>query len=123
MTRKIIKSHLIGAILFISICAFVGTERQILSTALGVAVIGLSLISLVWAWERIFLKKSIALAVSVIVFKYAILGTVIYIALNSQHVDELWFMIGLLSALPAVVAFGFFASAKPEPLEKITRSL
>lgn len=93
-----------------------GTMHQTLSGLAGVALMAGNLYLLLWSWERIFLKKSIALAVSVIVFKYAILGAIIYIAMVRGQMDPIGFTIGLSTVVPAMVFFAF------KNKEKLTRT-
>ncbi len=48
-------------------------------------------------------KKLIALSVIFIVLKYAIFGTVVYQAVNSEHIDILWFCVGIASLMFSVL--------------------
>ncbi len=59
--------------------------------------------ALAWAWQQIFMKKSIALAVSVIVSKYAILGIFIYLLIANHLIDALGFLVGAGVILPVVI--------------------
>jgi len=58
------------------------------------------------AWSFITQKKFVALAVSVIVFKYAILGVIIYRLLKYSWLDPMWMSIGLGSLLLTTILFG-----------------
>ena len=53
----------------------------------------------------IFVKKLIALAVSVIVFKYAILIGIIYFFVTKELVNGLWFGVGISTLFPTIVLF------------------
>ena len=48
-------------------------------------------------------KKSVAITGSVIVFKYAILGIILYFAMNSKMVHPAGFLIGFLSFIPGSI--------------------
>ena len=76
-----------------------------LSCLLGSFLVGANFLVLIWGWQRIFLKKTIALAVGVIVFKYAILGLIIYLVISLKKVDELGFLLGLGTSFPTVIIF------------------
>lgn len=77
------------------------------------ALLGLFHITvMVWCWQKIFRKKAIALAVAIIVFKYAVLGSVVYEVLTRQLVDPLAFMVGLGVVLPVVMLVGYFEVAR-----------
>lgn len=71
--------------------------HQWLSLLLGVGTILLNFLLLAWGWSLIFKKKLIALAVGIIVFKYAILGIIIYRIVNEPWFQPLWFSLGIAS--------------------------
>ena len=77
--------------------------RAALSSLLG----GLFGTLMFWFIEMIargFLqKKSVAITGSVIVFKYAILGIILYFALKSDSVHKVSFLIGFLSFVPGSI--------------------
>ena len=80
------------------------------SFAAGSGIVLANVISLAVAWSRMIQKKLIALSVSVIVFKYAILGIIIYNLLSLKWVDKMWLCVGLSSL---VVSALFYASVAP----------
>lgn len=67
--------------------------------AFGVLIFGLMDV----AAKGFLKKKSVAITGSVIVFKYAILGIILYIAMNSKIVHQAGFLIGFLSFIPGSV--------------------
>ena len=77
--------------------------------AFGGLLMTLNLGVLVWAWKRIIFKKSIALAVPAIVFKYAILAGIIYLVLQSPRISNFGFAIGLVTVVPTMTLFAFKA--------------
>jgi ascorbate-specific PTS system EIIC-type component UlaA len=62
------------------------------------------------AWSFITQKKFIALSVSIIVFKYAILGVIIYRLLKFPWLNPVWMSIGLGSLLITTILFGLLQS-------------
>ena len=92
----------------VALALFVGTDgaASYFFGALGVTV-NLLLHTLVWGY-LIGRKKLIAFAVSIIVFKYAIFGAIIYKILRLTWVSPMWFCIGVgtfvLSSLMVALA-------------------
>jgi len=68
----------------------------------GELIVGFNLLTLIWTWQRIFNRKGLALAVGVIVFKYAIFVTSAYFLITYQWVSVFGFLIGC-SVLPIVL--------------------
>lgn len=60
-----------------------------------------------WAWKRILWKKSIALAVTAIVFKYALFGFLLFGLIYSQKVNAAYFLGGvtLMVVLTVIKSF------------------
>jgi hypothetical protein len=54
----------------------------------------------------VFQKKLIALAVLIIVFKYAILGIIIYLLVKQSWLLPLWFAGGVSSMMVAALIYG-----------------
>lgn len=77
------------------------------SYSLGVGLSFINILLLYWAWKMIFQKKLIALAVSVIVFKYAILGVIIYYSIRSGNFSAQWMTVGFSILLPSVLGYAF----------------
>lgn len=105
MIRQVLFYHLLFTLLFAGGAFLFNAEHNLLSLMLGCGVIGLNLPLVFWSWGRIFRKKSIALAGSVIVFKYAILGVIIYLVTSRPELDGGSFLIGLTSIVPTMVVF------------------
>jgi len=65
-----------------------------------------------WAWGfiwlRIFRKKQVALALAVIVFKYAILGTIVYLGASQSWAQPLWFVAGVGILIPSSLTKAIF---------------
>ena len=76
----------------------------------GSFLIFINVLILAVAWSFISQKKLVALAVSVIVFKYAILGVIIYRLLKFPWLSPLWMSVGLGSLLVTTLLFGLLQS-------------
>lgn len=71
----------------------------------GSLVIFLSFFLAGIAWVLIFNKKLVALAIGIIVFKYAILGIIIYTLVKLSWLDPLWFSIGVASFILSAIGY------------------
>ena len=76
-----------------------------LSGLLGGIFSGFLILSLAIVAQGFLGKKSVALAGSVIVFKYAIFGIFLYAVITTQSIHNVAFMCGFLSFLPATIAW------------------
>ena len=101
-------------VIFVILAFYFFGFQQSQSTLFGCAIGGLNLFLILWTWERIFSKKSIALAVGVIVFKYAILGWIIYFATKADWLNLVWVVVGFSAILPSLVLWGILANKKRE---------
>ncbi len=95
--------------LFISLLGYLlllnYTTQAAISFAAGSALVGINFLILGIAWSLIFQKKLIALAVPLIIFKYAILGLIIYQVIQSSSIDLLWFCLGIGSFVISALIF------------------
>ncbi|MBC7742757.1 MAG: hypothetical protein H7061_11195 [Bdellovibrionaceae bacterium] len=78
------------------------------SCILGSAIMLINLIGIWFFMKLVFLKKSIALVVGAIIFKYLILGMILWNLAKYQWLQPLGFTIGLSSLLLAVVSSVFY---------------
>ena len=62
---------------------------------------------LVFGWPRMLAQKQVARAVLVIVFKFAILGWILYLVAHSQTISLGWFALGIATVIPSVLATAF----------------
>lgn len=83
----------LGGLLLHVFCA----PQQALSFAAGSLVILFSFFLLGIGFGLIFKKKLIALAIGIIVFKYAILGIIIFTLVKISWFNPLWFSLGVAS--------------------------
>ncbi len=75
---------------------------------LGGTIVLVNLLLHVFVWGQMIRKKLVALAMFVIVFKYAILGTIIYEVLKLPWMTSrstLWFCLGVSSLMISAVIF------------------
>lgn len=86
------------------------------SYLIGSALILSNLIILSVAWALVIEKKLIALAATIIVFKYALLGAIVYQVLKLDWVSTGWFSVGITSLVLTVFLFIFL---KPLVFKKI----
>ena len=68
-----------------------------------------------WALKNIFIKKRVALSVSIIVFKWPILGLILYELVVQLRLNALALIFGLASIVPAVLGLLIF---KPDIIKK-----
>ena len=105
MIKQVLLYHLIFSLIFTGSAWILAAPHKAMVVALGCGVIGLNLPLVFWSWSRIFKKKSIALAAGVIVFKYAILGVIIYLVTSRPELDGGSLLVGLTSIVPTMVLF------------------
>jgi hypothetical protein len=65
------------------------------SIAAGAGVSLLNLLALTTVWPRIFAKKQVALALSVTVFKFAILGWILFEVVRQNYLSIGYFAVGM----------------------------
>ncbi len=90
--------------------------NQAYSFLIGSALILSNLIVLSVAWALVVEKKLIALSASIIVFKYALLGAIVYRVLKLDWISTGWFSVGITSLILTVFVFIFL---KPLVLKNI----
>jgi hypothetical protein len=88
--------------------AVTDTLHNALSYAVGVGIVLFNVITLFFVWSRFLRKKFIALALGIIVFKYAILGLIIYRLLHTSWLSPIWFCVGLGSLMLGSLIFALF---------------
>jgi hypothetical protein len=82
---------------------FVSTDFAA-SLMVGALIMLANLAGLAFSWNLIFSKKSIALAAFVIIFKYVILGMILWFLASVNWLKPIGFITGLASLVFAVVA-------------------
>lgn len=74
-----------------------------LSLLLGGIIMLLNLAGFAFVWRLIFVKKSIALAVFVIIFKYVILGMILWGLVSAPWLRPVGFLLGMTSLVVAIL--------------------
>jgi hypothetical protein len=83
----------------------VSTMQLAASALFGGVLVTLNLLIIYWTIKQIFSKKSVALAIALIVFKYAILLSLFLLLYRSGwRIDE-GFVVGLLAMFPTILVF------------------
>lgn len=84
------------------------------SFASGSGLILLNVASLAFVWFHMIQKKLVAVSLFVIVFKYAILGVIIYKLLSFEWIQKGWFCVGLGSLVISTGLYGIISPKKDE---------
>lgn len=82
-----------------------GTLHNSFSYAAGSGLVFLNFIFLASSWSLVFSKKLIALAVFLIVIKYAILGALLIYCLRQPWLNLTWFAVGVSSFMAAALIY------------------
>lgn len=116
--KKMIKNTALTSLLFCisaSIALYMNSgSGMALSCLFGGTLMLFNLFGLWILWKFIFSKKSIALAVLVIIFKYVILGLILWNLNQIQWMRPLGFVLGLSSLMFGVVCAALFKKRRSE---------
>jgi hypothetical protein len=85
---------------------FYGARQEALSFIVGGFIVTGNFILLGTGWNMVFNKKLVALSVLIIVFKYAILGVIIYVVVKQIWLLPIWFAGGIASMMMASLMYG-----------------
>lgn len=107
---------------------FVGWVSQdwyaALSYGIGSGVTLINVAGTTWLWGRVFERKLLALAAFVIVFKYAILGLILFRLLKTEWMSIPWFCVGISTLVLGILGKALFGSPEAsEDESKTIRSL
>ena len=116
---KIFLYWLVSSLVFTTLVYLLWGKVDALSSIAGSTLVGFNLLALIWAWQRIYDGKGLALAAGVIVFKYAILGLSIYWLIVHNMVNPFGFLVGCGVLL---IVMGFVSyDYKKQNLDKVQR--
>lgn len=105
MKRVLIFQSLIiaigGALLY-----FTDARHGVSSYLIGGLIVMANFVLLGLGWSLVFRKKLIALSVLIIVFKYAILGVIIYHFVKQSWLQPFWFAAGVAGMMVASLIYG-----------------
>ncbi len=114
MAQTALRAHSLVAATFFIMAVVFYSPHYALSVFSGALLMGFNLAVLIWTWGQIIQKKSVALAATAIVFKYAILAIVIVQLLSRDLVHPIGFFVGLSTLLPTL---GWLAFKEHERLK------
>lgn len=110
MLKQIILGHLalivFGAVLWVP---FGEGWQNALSWVIGGAVVNANLMAISWAWKQILEKKLVALAVSLIVFKYAFIAGMLFVVVEQSWFKGLAFGAGVGSFIIVLAGMTLFS--------------
>lgn len=89
-------------------------QKGAASFACGSGLILLNVATLAFVWFQMIQKKLVAVSLTIIVFKYAILGVIIYKLLSFEWIQRGWFCVGLGSLVISTGVYAIFSSKKDE---------
>lgn len=101
--RAFVFSYLVTAAISFAGLKIFHLEAVMISFFSGAALGVLNVAALYFTWKKILEKKNLVLSVSVIVFKYPLLGFILYAVVQLKQISLGWFMVGMGSFLPAVL--------------------
>lgn len=93
--------------------------QQSASFATGSLAIALSFSMMAIGYGLIFKKKMIALAVGIIVIKYAILGIIIFTLVKLAWFNPLWFSMGVASFVLSAIVYALKESLNREGKDNV----
>lgn len=97
--------HLACSTLVILIALALGGPQQAASAAAGAVIVMISVGFMAWAIQRLFEKKSVALAGMVIVIKYLLLGVALYWLTQQPWANVGWLAAGVASVVLTAVFY------------------
>lgn len=109
---QIVVTTLLSGLLF-----FLSAPHHSYSFLAGALTIFMSVFLLGLSWKLIFQKKLIALAVAIIVFKYAILGIIIFKLMKLPWFEPLWFALGVSSFILSALAYAIQEALREEKID------
>ena len=109
---KISRLHLLCTGLITLILVFTSSQHVALSFFLGGALILLTFLLWGFGLTLIFKKKLVALAISAIVFKYAISGVIIYWLVKKNWLEPLWLALGVFSFTLSALVYSILEALK-----------
>lgn len=108
--KRAVWIHLICSGIVVLIAAGLGGAQQAVSAAAGAMVVMASVGLMAWSVQRLFEKKSIALAGMVIVIKYLLLAVLIYWISLQPWANLLWLGAGIASVVMTAVFYSLTAT-------------
>lgn len=107
MLKLLFSLQLGMGLLFSAIIYFLAGYTASISFLSGALFATLNTLFLVFIVARLFRKKSVALTLILIIFKYTIFGLGLYFLVSSKLLIVSWFVVGLSILLPTIVGLVF----------------
>jgi len=117
--KILISVHLAFGVALTALFAGIHGWNAAIGFATGASVSFLNVLILVSTWPRILAKKSVALSIGVIVFKFAILGWIIYEVVTEKPVHLGWFSAGLGLVVLSTLATSFAVTQNSHDHDKV----
>ena len=95
------------SLVFAIIIRFIAGQTESISFLAGALFATLNTVFLVFIVSRLFRKKSVALSLILIIFKYTIFGLGLYALVTSKLLMVSWFVVGLSILLPSIAGLMF----------------
>jgi Zn-dependent protease with chaperone function len=112
--RFLLLFHVVASVSLAGLVAWLFGAQAAQSTFAGAMFTLLNLGFLVVTWPRILAKKQVALAVAAIVFKFALLGGILYLVTASRSISLGWFAVGFGLVVPSVLATAIIPKSHEE---------
>ncbi len=96
-------TQIAATVLGFVLVTYFNTMQNALSFAIGALFTTANLIYFSWIFMVLIRKKLVALGLSLIVIKYALLAAALYYLLKTQSVDWLWVLIGFGTLIPTIL--------------------
>lgn len=103
---------------FSLIIQFVAGKIESISFLSGALFATTNTLFLVFIVTRLFRKKSVALSLFLIIFKYTIFGLALYFLVTSKLLMVSWFVVGLSILLPTIIGLAIMYGKKISQKEK-----
>ena len=103
--KKIILTQTVFTAILAAALGIYNAPHNAISFSLGALLAIGNTVTVYVTWSFLLRKKLIALCALVIVFKYAILGAIIFKAMSLTWLSQQWFLVGLSNLLIAVIFY------------------
>lgn len=103
--RTLLVTQALLLVLVSALLLVLSTAQNSASYASGSALVFLNFLFLSTGWTLIFNKKWVAIAIAIIVIKYAILGVLLYSLMHQPWLDLTWLVVGVSSFIGTTLIY------------------
>lgn len=103
MSPAPLRIQLIVTLVLLTVVFWSRTPQHATSFAVGAGMVAVNWWALAFVWDRLIAKKSIALAIGVIVIKWAFFGAICIGIVRLDWIDSTWLVLGVSSIIPTVL--------------------